>query len=121
MKPGAIRFSTLLRLPVVDSAGARMGLLDVRTSEPAPPTAPAILGLLLSPHPRAGSRGLKRHDAALSPRRRRTQAHSRYAPWHQIASINLDAVQLHCRFEDLPAITFPPPRRDSTRTETAAR
>jgi hypothetical protein len=108
VKPGTLRFSTLLRLPVVDAAGVRMGILDLRSSQPSPPRAPTILGLLCSPDPVVASLGLKRRDAAPSPRRRGTHTNGRFVPWRQIDSIDDHAVRLRCRFSDLPTITDAP-------------
>ncbi len=119
MKPGTLRFSTLLRLPVIDAASARMGILDLRSSQPSPPGAPTILGLLCSPDPVVASLGLKRRDAAPSPRRRATHTSGRFAPWHQIASIDDQAVRLRCRFADLPTITDAPDPGPPTPTKPA--
>jgi hypothetical protein len=119
VKPGTLRFSKLLRLPVVDAAGVRMGVLDVRSSQPSPPSAPTILGLLCSPDPIVASLGLKRRDAAPSPRRKGTHTNGRFVPWHEIASIDDEAVRLRCRFADLPTITNAPDTGPPTPTEPA--
>jgi hypothetical protein len=119
VKPGTLRFSTLLRLPVVDADGARMGILDVRSSQPLPPGAPTILGLLCSPDPVVASLGLKRRDAAPTPRRRHTLTRGRFVPWPQIASIDDDAVRLRCRFAELPTIADAPDTGPPTPTDPA--
>jgi hypothetical protein len=119
VKPGTLRFSKLLRLPVVDAAGTRMGVLDVRSAQPSPPGAPMILGLLCSPDPVVASLGLKRRDAAPTPSRRHTRTHGRFVPWPQIASIDNDAVRLRCRFSDLPTIADAPDDGPPTPTEPA--
>jgi hypothetical protein len=104
VKPGTLRLTALLRLTVIDAAGAHMGVLDVRSSQPLPPGAPTILGLLCSPNPVVASLGLKRRDAAPTPSRRHTLTHGRFVPWNEIASIDNAAVRLRCSFSDLPTI-----------------
>ena len=116
MKPRTLRFSNLLRLPIIDAAGDRMGILDLRTSQPRPPAAPTLLGLLCSPDPVVASLGLKRRDAAPSPHRRHTLTHGRFVPWHQIASVDNDAVRLRCRFADLATIADAPDNGPPTPT-----
>jgi hypothetical protein len=105
VKAGQVRISVLLRLPVLDSDGVRMAILDVRTSQPAPPDAPRLIGLLCSPDPMIASLGLKRSDIAASPGRRRAQAHGRFVAWHEISSIDTHQVRLRSRFCDLPPLS----------------
>jgi hypothetical protein len=105
VKPGQLRFSEFLRLPVLDADGRRMRVLDVRTSQPAPPDAPTLVGLLCTPDPLVASLGLKRHDMSASLGRRRALAHGRFVPWRQIASIGADAIRLECRYSDLEPLT----------------
>jgi hypothetical protein len=119
VKPGTLRFTALLRLAVIDAAGAHMGVLDVRTSQPLPPGAPTILGLVCSPNPVVASLGLKRRDAAPTPNRRRTPTRGRFVPWDEIASIDDAAVRLRCRFSDLPTIADAPDGGPPTATKTA--
>jgi hypothetical protein len=108
VKPGQLRISALLRLPVRDAGGARMSVLDVRTTQPTPPEAPRLVGLLCSPDPVIASLGLKRHDIAASLRRRRARANGRFVPWHEITSIDAHAIQLRCRFSELGSLAETP-------------
>jgi hypothetical protein len=101
MKPGQLRFSALLELPVLDVDGTRMSVLDVRTAQPTPSEAPTLVALLCTPDPRIASLGLKRHDMAASVGRRRALLQGRCVPWHQITSIGPDAIHLECRYSDL--------------------
>jgi hypothetical protein len=118
VKPGELRMSALLRLSVVDAEGARMSVLDVRTSQPTPPDAPRLVGLLCSPHPVIASLGLKRHDIAASLGRARAHTHGRFVPWHEINSINTHAIQLRCRFSELtPLAEAPDPGPPVTASE----
>jgi hypothetical protein len=120
MNAGELRLSELLRLPVVDTTGEEMAIIDVRTSQPDLPRAPQIVGLLCSPARPIGSLGVKRHDTAHSLGRRRTRGRGRFVPWHQIAAIDAGAVRLVGRFSELPALADarepgPPALPDSTR------
>jgi hypothetical protein len=108
VKAGEIRMSALLRLPVLDAEGARMGVLDVRTSHPTPPDAPLLVGLLCCPAPVIAALGLKRHDISPSLGRRRAHVRGRFVPWREIASIDPDAVRLGCRFSELPSFSEAP-------------
>jgi hypothetical protein len=118
VKAGELRMSALLRLPVLDAGGARMSILDVRTSQPRPPDAPRLVGLLCSPDPVIASLGLKRHDTAASLARRRAHAHGRFVPWHEISAIDTHAIQLRCRFSELtPLAQAPDPGPPATPAE----
>jgi hypothetical protein len=108
VKAGQLRISALLRLPVLDADGVRMAIVDVRTSQPTPPDAPHVLGLLCSPDPVFASLGLKRSDLAASPARRRAHTHGRFVAWHEIGSIGADGVRLRCRLSDLPLLSETP-------------
>jgi hypothetical protein len=118
VKAGELRMSALLRLVVLDAGGARMSVLDLRTSQPTPPDAPRLVGLLCSPDPVIASLGLKRHDTAASLGRRRTHAHGRFVPWREISSIDMHAVQLRCHFSELtPLAEAPDPGPPATQPE----
>jgi hypothetical protein len=59
--PTALLYTQLIKLPVLTQDGARLGIIDVRTAAHTS-AAPRILGLVLAPHPRAHSLGMKRYD-----------------------------------------------------------
>jgi hypothetical protein len=99
--------SALLQTPVTDSNAAQMGILDLRTVTPRPPTAPRVIGVLCAQQPRLLLLGLKRHDGGLLPRSR-IDGQARFVPWEAIASIRTDGIQLNCSFVDLPLLSDTP-------------
>jgi hypothetical protein len=107
-------YTDLIRLPVRDPSGVRIGVVDVRTTLPDPD--PAVLGLLVAPHPLRRTLGLKRFDST-SQRFGGTRRHTRYLAWTADVEIRDGAIHCPVPFTDLPLLSaaapsVPPPMPD---------
>ena len=92
-RPGVeLLYTDLIRLPVRDPSGRRIGVVDVRTTLPDP--EPAVLGLLVAAHPLRRTLGLKRFDST-SQRFGGTRHHTRYLAW-------TEDIQIKRRRDPLP-------------------
>ncbi len=106
-RPGVeLLYTDLIRLPVRDPSGRRMGVVDVRTTLPDP--EPAILGLLVAAHPLRHTLGLKRFDST-SQRFGGIQHHTRYLAWTADLQIRDGVVLCPVPFTDLPLLSAAPP------------
>jgi hypothetical protein len=93
---------------------ARRAVVDVRTTLPDPD--PAVLGLLVAPHPLRRTLGLKRFDST-SQRFGGTRRHTRYLAWTADVEIRDGAIHCPVPFTDLPLLSaaapsVPPPMPD---------
>ena len=114
-RPGVeLLYTDLIRLPVRDPSGRRIGVVDVRTTQPDP--EPAVLGLLVAAHPLRRTLGLKRFDST-SQRFGGTRHHTRYLAWTEDIQIRDGAILCPVPFTDLPLLSAapssaPPPMPD---------
>jgi sporulation protein YlmC with PRC-barrel domain len=114
-RPGVeLLYTDLIRLPVRDPSGRRIGVVDVRTTLPDP--EPAVLGLLVAAHPLRRTLGLKRFDST-SQRFGGTRHHTRYLAWTADIQIRDGAILCPVPFTDLPLLSAapssaPPPMPD---------
>ena len=99
-------YTDLIRLPVRDPSGNRLGVVDVRTTLPSP--EPAILGLLVAAHPLRHTLGLKRFDST-SERFGGTRHHTRYLAWTPDLQISDDAILCPVALTNLPLLSATPP------------
>jgi hypothetical protein len=106
-RPGAeLLYTELIRLPVRDPTGRRVGVLDVRTTLPDP--EPTILGLLVAPHPLRHTLSLKRFDST-SQRFGGARHNTRYLAWSADLQISNAAILCPVPFTDLPLLSAAPP------------
>ena len=103
-----MQLSELLELPVCDAAGQQVGtVVDVRLAIEGDlddsPDAPALFGLIISPHTQSSYLGYERSDArrpkllaALLRWRHRGTFLTR---WHDIARVSTESVVLRRGFE----------------------
>jgi hypothetical protein len=114
-RPGVeLLYTDLIRLPVRDPSGRRMGVVDVRTTLPDP--EPALLGLLVAVHPLRRTLGLKRFDST-SQRFGGTDHHTRYLTWTADIQIRDGAILCPAPLTSLPLLSAaapstPPPMPD---------
>ncbi len=99
---GARRYSAIARLPVIDAADERRGVLDLRTQATRGGAAPAILGLIVCRRTWLRTLGMKRYDAAGIPLAD-IQDHARFVPWNAVTALG-DAIHLGVAFADLPRL-----------------
>jgi hypothetical protein len=107
-------YTDLIRLPVRDPSGRRMGVVDVRTTLPDP--EPSILGLLVAAHPLRHTLGLKRFDST-SQRFGGTRHHTRYLAWTADIQVRDGVILCPVPLTDLPLLSAapssaPPPMPD---------
>jgi hypothetical protein len=106
---GQMLYSELCKLPVATRDDQRLGIIDVRTT-PLISEPPQVLGLLVAPHPRGRSLGLKRFDTTAVRLGGIPQA-GRYLPWKDITRITPDAVHTNTASGELgPLATAPNPQ-----------
>ena len=112
-------YTDLIRLPVRDPSGARIGVVDVRTTLPDP--EPAVLGLLVAAHPLRHTLGMKRFDST-SQRFGGTRHHTRYLAWTRDVQIRRRRDPLPrrrsptCRCSPTLPPSTPPPMPDQADT-----
>jgi hypothetical protein len=99
-------YSTLDRLAVLDSAGERRGVLDLRAEATHGGTAPAILGLIACRRTWVRTLGMKRYDADGVPLSD-VAGHSRFVPWDVIDHIDRE-IRLSVAFAELPRLAEAP-------------
>ena len=106
-RPGVeLLYTDLVRLPVRDPSGRRMGVVDVRTTLPDP--EPTVLGLLIATHPLRHTLGLKRFDST-SQRFGGTQRHTLYLAWTADLQIRDGAIRCPVPLASLPLLSAAPP------------
>lgn len=106
-RPGVeLLYTNLVRLPVRDPSGRRMGVVDVRTTLPDP--EPTILGLLIAAHPLRHTLGLKRFDST-SQRFGGTRRRTRYLAWTTDLQIRDGAILCPAPLASLPLLSATPP------------
>ncbi len=106
-RPGVeLLYTDLIRLPVRDPSGRRMGVVDVRTTLPDP--EPTVLGLLVADHPLRHTLGLKRFDST-SQRFGGAHHHTRYLAWTADLQIRDGAILCPVPLANLPLLSAGPP------------
>jgi hypothetical protein len=98
-------YTKLIRLPVVDPGNNQMGVVDVRTTLPEP--RPAVLGLLIAPHPFRGTLGMKRYDST-GERFAGTARGTKFLPWQLVADMTATGIRSLGLFADLPLLADAP-------------
>ena len=95
-------YTDLIRLPVCDPGGRRLGVVDARTTPPEP--IPEVLGLLVAPHPLRRTLGLKRFDSTgerFAGVRRDTQ----FLAWTEVTAIRSGAIRCRVPLASLPLLS----------------
>jgi hypothetical protein len=106
---GQMLYSQLCNLPVATRDHQRLGIIDVRTA-PLISEPPQVLGLLIAPHPRRRSLGLKQFDTT-AVRLGGIPRGGRYLPWEDISRITSDAIHTNAASGELaPLATAPNPQ-----------
>jgi hypothetical protein len=100
------RYSAISRLAVIDAAGERRGVLDLRSETALGGAAPSILGLIVCRRTWLRTLGMKRYDAVGVPLAD-IQGHARFVPWTAVAHLD-DAIRLRVAFADLPRLSDAP-------------
>lgn len=103
---GRRRYSAITRLPVIDAAGERRGVLDLRSETALGGAVPSILGLIVCRRTWLRTLGMKRYDAAGVPLAD-VQDHARFVPWSAVTALD-DAIRLGVAFADLPRLRDAP-------------
>jgi hypothetical protein len=98
-------YTTLIHLPVCDSTGHSIGIVDLRTTLPDP--EPRLLGLLVAAHPLRHTLGLKRFDST-GERFAGTRRDTRFLPWSDISEITEEAIHTQRPLTDLPLLSAAP-------------
>jgi sporulation protein YlmC with PRC-barrel domain len=98
-------YTDLIAMTVIDRNQRKFGVLDARATLPRP--QPALLGLIVSHHPRLSSWGLKRFDST-SQHFGGIRRNARYLPVELINARGDNQLHIHVRFEELPRITDAP-------------
>lgn len=103
---GRHRYSAIARLPIIDAAGERRGMLDIRSETASAGAAPSILGLIACRHTWLRTLGMKRYDAAGVPLAD-VQDHARFVPWNVVTALD-DAIRLRACFSEMPRLSEAP-------------
>ena len=108
-EPGAgteVLYTDLIRLPVRDPSGGRLGVVDVRTTLPTPEAG--VLGFLVAAHPLRRTLGLKRFDST-GERFGGTRHDTRYLAWSPDVEISGRAILCPRPLTSLPLLSAVPP------------
>jgi sporulation protein YlmC with PRC-barrel domain len=100
------RYSAITGLAVIDAAGERRGVLDLRSATALGGAAPSILGLIACRRTWLRTLGMKRYDATGVPLAD-IQDHARFVPWNAIAALD-NTIRLRVAFADLPRLDDAP-------------
>jgi sporulation protein YlmC with PRC-barrel domain len=98
-EPRRRRYSAVARLPVIDAAGDRRSVLDIRCETATGGAAPRVLGLIACRHTWLRTLGMKRYDAAGVPLAD-VRSHARFVPWSAVAEVG-DEIRLRVTFDEL--------------------
>jgi hypothetical protein len=95
-------YTDLIRLPVRDPGGRRLGVVDVRTTLPEP--IPRVVGFLVAPHPLRRTLGLKRFDST-GERFAGVRHDTQFLAWTEVTGIHDGAIRCGVPLASLPLLS----------------